>query len=379
MGVEKGSRGRWGQADAGLKRAADVAIAEVLRVKEGERVLIVTNPAPDVHAVSLALYDAALDALARPVLVVQPERSQLDFADESVVAAIASQPDVFISMSQEKLGKDRRAVADPIVDAQGASYDSVFHYLLHGKKALRAFWSPHVTREMFERTVPIDYATLQRECARLSRILDDAIGIDISAKGGTRLTVALRGRRAMSDDGSFSAPGAGGNLPAGEVFISPEIGASSGVIVYDASMTVHDGDIVVSEPISVDVRGGFVAEIRGGVEAERLRETIALGEERARELEREGLLPGGLGEIYRRNARNLGELGIGLNPRAGITGNMLEDEKARGTCHVAIGSNYDNDAPALIHLDGLIRSPTITVFMEGGRRVAIMKDGALAL
>ena len=71
--------------------------------------------------------------------------------------------------------------------------------------------------------------------------------------------------------------------------------------------------------------------------------------------------PGNQRAILRtqKNARNIGELGIGLNPAASINGNMLEDEKAFHTCHFAIGQNYDNDAPSLIHLDGVVRNPTI--------------------
>ena len=59
-------------------------------------------------------------------------------------------------------------------------------------------------------------------------------------------------------------------------------------------------------------------------------------------------------------------------------GNMLEDEKVYGTCHIAIGANYDNDAKALIHLDGLIKNPTITVTGTNFDRV-IMKDGELVI
>jgi leucyl aminopeptidase (aminopeptidase T) len=82
--------------------------------------------------------------------------------------------------------------------------------------------------------------------------------------------------------------------------------------------------------------------------------------------------------VYARNARNLGELGIGLNPSAGIVGNVINDEKAYGTCHIALGHNYDEDAPALIHLDGLIRNPTLRVLMPGGQEVTIMEQGVLA-
>jgi len=101
--------------------------------------------------------------------------------------------------------------------------------------------------------------------------------------------------------------------------------------------------------------------------------------EAARKLGREGALNEDKVETYVRNARNLGELGIGLNPAAEIVGNMLEDEKAFRTCHFAIGANYDEDAPALIHLDGLVSRPTIVAVGPDGRETVVEKDGELLL
>jgi leucyl aminopeptidase (aminopeptidase T) len=57
---------------------------------------------------------------------------------------------------------------------------------------------------------------------------------------------------------------------------------------------------------------------------------------------------------------------------------MLNDEKVYGTCHLAIGYNYDEDAPALIHLDGLIEQPTLTVILPGGKKRMIMENGELS-
>ncbi len=375
--MEEGFRS-WIPVEAGLARAAAVAAREVLAVKQEERALIVTNPDPEVFGIATALYDAIAAEGGRPVIVIQPVKSQLDFTEKAAVAAIASAPEVLISLSVEKLGKDREAIAQPLVH-EGRRYDSTFHYLLHGAKRLRSFWSPHVTRSTFVRTVPIDYARLRAESSLLAAILDDVVEVRIAAPAGTDLTIGLRGRRARSDDGFFSVPGAGGNLPAGETFISPELGSARGRIVFDGSMTVHGGDLLLAEPIRAAVEEGFVTRIEGGSEAERLRETIRLGEERALQMERTGTLGRGLGGIYRKNARNLGELGIGLNPKAEITGNMLEDEKAYRTCHIAIGSNYDEDAPSLIHLDGLIREPTITARLAGGEMRTFMRGGELSL
>jgi len=58
---------------------------------------------------------------------------------------------------------------------------------------------------------------------------------------------------------------------------------------------------------------------------------------------------------------------------------MLEDEKVMGTIHFAIGSNYDEDAPALIHLDGLVRSPTVVLLMLSGEERTIIEQGVLAV
>jgi leucyl aminopeptidase (aminopeptidase T) len=231
--------------------------------------------------------------------------------------------------------------------------------------------------ESFIRTVPIDYAELQRRCAAIKQTLDKAEKVHVTAPGGTDITIGLRGREAKSDDGNFSLPGTGGNLPAGETFISPENGTANGRICFDGSISVNEGDMIIDTPIACIVENGFAREISGGREAAGLLETIEAAERNAREFEREGKLPPGSGEIYARNARNIGELGIGLNPAALITGKMLEDEKAFRTCHFAIGMNYDEDAPCLIHLDGLVKNPTITAIFADGTKQVIEQDGEL--
>jgi len=42
-------------------------------------------------------------------------------------------------------------------------------------------------------------------------------------------------------------------------------------------------------------------------------------------------------------ARIIGELGIGLNPGAKLSGILLEDEKALKTAHIAFGNNENMD------------------------------------
>jgi len=359
-----------------LREAARIAIEVSLKVKTGEQVLIISNPRPEVAVIAEALYDASLDADGRPVLVYQPVKAQIAFAEPAVIAAFNAKPQVVISLSDEKLGKDPAGIATPY-EYNGVKYDHIFHLQQYGEKSCRAFWSPSTTIESFIRTVPIDYIELQRRCAAIKQILDRAVEVHVSAPGGTDITVGVRGREAKSDDGNFSTPGSGGNLPAGETFISPENLTAKGRICYDGSISVNEGELLIDTPIQCLVEDGYVAKILGAGEAVCLLKTIEAAEQNSFEFERDGKLPPSFGEIYARNARNIGELGIGLNPAAQITGKMLEDEKAFRTCHFAIGSNYDEDAPSLIHLDGLVKSPTITAIFDDGTKQVIERDGEL--
>jgi leucyl aminopeptidase (aminopeptidase T) len=362
--------------DERLTAAAGIAVREALKVRAGEQVLIISNPEREVALISMALYDAAAEAGGRPALLFQPYKSQMDFAEDVLIAAFGAAPEVVISVSAGKLGKDRKGIARPYRHA-GKSYDHIFHLKQYGEKTCRAFWSPAVTLESFTRTVPIDYRLLKERCARVGAALDEAASVRVTAPGGTDIVIGLAGRAAKRDDGDFSEAGSGGNLPAGETFISPENGTAEGIIVFDGSLSLHDRDILIKSPVRCVVEKGFVREISGGREAYELRETVTLAERNALQFEKEGRIPAGLGGLYAKNARNIGELGIGLNPAARISGNMLEDEKAFNTCHFAIGQNYDEDAPSLIHLDGLVKAPTITAVMPDGSERVIERNGVL--
>jgi leucyl aminopeptidase (aminopeptidase T) len=62
-------------------------------------------------------------------------------------------------------------------------------------------------------------------------------------------------------------------------------------------------------------------------------------------------------------SRVVAELGIGTNPRARLQGNLMTDEKATGTIHVAIGRNdmFGGLNPAPVHIDCVVGEPTLRV------------------
>jgi len=343
-----------------LSRAADIAISEVLTVRKDEHVLIVTNPIENVYKVSQALYAACVKAEAAPILLVQPKKTTFDYAEPAVINAIKTEPGVIISISAERLGKDREALAKPYAGLDGKPYTHIFDQLLYGLKKTRAFWSPTVTVDMFVRTVPLDYPALRSICAKVEASLKGVKTIHIQTDLGTDIKVGVEGRKPRTDDGDFREPGKGGNLPAGEVFISPKLGESNGVIVFDGSITL-DKTVIIKKPMKGTVERGHVTKVEGGKEASQLRNYLHKAGERPYEMVQKGEMKMDKAKEYSQNATNLGELGIGLNPKAKIVGNVLEDEKVLGTVHFAIGSNYDQDALALIHSDGIVKNPTITI------------------
>jgi len=364
---------------ARIKQAARVAIEDVLRVRKGERVVIVTNPDRDVRTLSDALYEASTARGADTVIVVQPRRTSLDQASDAVIHALRSGPDVVISMSAEKLGKDRFGLEKPYrFKGHKGSWTHIFNALKETGRA-RAFWSPSTNLDMFARTVPVDYAWMRRTARKLKRALDAADRVQILAPGGTDIEIGVRGRKALPDDGAFWKPGSGGNLPAGETYISPANYDAEGLLVFDGSLAVADGGgaFVPRKPVACHVSGGRVTEVRGGAGARRFEKSLRLGEAAARKMRGKPGWNERKVAAYERNARHLGEIGIGLNPAARVTGNMLEDEKILGTCHIAIGANYDNDAEAFTHLDCVIQSPTIITISPRGRLKMIMEAGKI--
>jgi leucyl aminopeptidase (aminopeptidase T) len=144
----------------------------------------------------------------------------------------------------------------------------------------------------------------------------------------------------MVESGLFSKPGAFGNLPAGEVAVAPVEDTAEGVLVIDGSLALLG---VVKEPITLAFHKGTVTEITGGKEALELKKYLK--------------------NLDDPNAYRLAELGIGINEKARIIGNLLEDEKALRTAHCAIGSNSTVGGKIIskTHIDGIILDPTLEV------------------
>ena len=203
-------------------------------------------------------------------------------------------------------------------------------------KGVRIASMPMVTEDIINRCLDIDYENLRKKSIQLKNILFKAKKIKIITDLGTNIIFEIGNREIDIDDGILDSKCAFGNLPAGEVDFSPI--NSNGIYIVDASFPTFGK---LNSPLTFYVSNGLVTKIIGKNSKELISNLNKIG----------------------KNAYIIAELGIGINPKAKIIGNVLEDEKVLGTCHIAIGNNVfyggSNDVP--IHLDGVITKPTIYV------------------
>ena len=179
--------------------------------------------------------------------------------------------------------------------------------------------------------------------------------VHITAPGGTDITLGINGRGFDTD--VRIKPGAFGNLPAGEIWCGPIEDKGDGVIVCDGSI----GDVgQVKSPLKIEVADGKIVALESDDQelVEKIRELTGVDE----------------------MASVVGELGIGLNPKARLTGNLLEDEKAGKTAHVAFGNNSEmpnGKNTSQTHRDFLFYNPTFVVeYLDGSKKI-IIKDGEI--
>ena len=186
-----------------------------------------------------------------------------------------------------------------------------------------------------------DFAAQADVCRRMGTAFTKGDFVRLTSPRGTDLTFSIKGRRANVLT-NIPEPGELAPVPTIEVNVVPVEGAPEGTIVADASVP-YLGIGVLKEPITCTVKEGYITHIEGGEQAR--------------------FLDADLKSHGDRNCFNVAELGVGLNPNARLTGNMLDDEGVVGTIHIGIGTSYTlgGKIVAPIHYDLIMWEPTIEV------------------
>jgi hypothetical protein len=241
--------------------------------------------------------------------------------------------------------------------------------------------SPGITLDMaVNGPLQCDYRKMAEEAERMLRKLQNIKTIRITSPRGTDVEIKVPKQVKFDTDciivppNVYGKPGKVGNLPVGEVWsdkgktiqvLNEETGKeeshhypvkqiANGKLVCDVTAGGYMGKINPEKPIIVQFENGVLTDIRCKDPALNcIREDILTSQKKY-----------GLPTV-------LEEVGIGLNEKARQTGNMLEDEKIRGTCHLAPGN-------VRCHVDMLVSEPTITVAYMDGTTREIMRNGTFA-
>lgn len=298
-----------------LRPAAETAIGQCMNLRPDESCAIVTDDRR--LEIGEALYEVANEITAATTLLRYPPGPQHGAEPPEPVAAAMANADVVLAPTSKSLSHTR---------ARGAATDA----------GTRAATLPGITEEVFTTGLDADYERIREECDRMLERVVDAEEVRVTSPQGTDVAFEPGEREWLSDTGIVHEAGEFSNLPAGEVFVSPE--SAEGTYVVDGTMHPHG---LLGEPIEIDVEGGYVTSVSDPEVAAELEEAEA--------------------EVGR-DAYNLAELGIGTNLAVtDLVGSVLLDEKAAGTVHIAIGDDAgiggDTDAP--IHSDGILREPTV--------------------
>jgi leucyl aminopeptidase (aminopeptidase T) len=302
---------------AELDRAVKTVVRQCMGISPGEEVLVVCNPVTE-EIGALMRIEAQGDG-ADATLAVISERDSAAAEPPAAVAAAMAAADVVLAPTIQSLSHTaaRKAASEA---------------------GVRIGTLPGVTEEMLGRLMTGDLDEIRRRGWAIVTAMNRGSEARITCRHGSDLRIGLDGRMGIVDAGELGNKGAFGNLPCGEGFIAPLEGTTEGTLVIDGSIAEIG---LLDTPVSLTVREGNLVEATGD-DGGRLMELLS---------------------AHGEDGTNVAELGIGTNEEAILTGNILEDEKILGTCHVAFGASaaIGGTVQVPVHLDCVVLEPTVEI------------------
>jgi leucyl aminopeptidase (aminopeptidase T) len=302
-----------------LRPAAETAVRKCMRLESSESCIVVTDH--EREPIGEALYEVAAEETDDVAIITYPPGDQHGEEPPTPVSAAMTAADVVLAPTTKSLS---HTLARSEANEAGA----------------RVATLPEITEEVFVTGLDADYDDIARRCQEVYDRVSGAAEARVRTEKGTDIVMQPGDREWKQDTGIVHEPGEMSNLPAGETFVSPV--TADGTFVVDGTMMPH-GLLADDQTLEFEVEDGYVTDISDDTIREQV-ETAA--------------------EEVGQAAYNLAELGIGTNVGVEeLVGSVLLDEKAAGTVHIAIGDDHaiGGDVEAPIHLDGIIRDPTVLV------------------
>ena len=323
--------------------SAQTTMIHVMNLNKYDSVLVITDE--NTKKEGKAFYNAALDYGCKAKMYSLPEKNR---------------PLIEIPVKMKKLAKGKTIVINAF---KGLPDETPFRIKwvksMLATDSIRVGHGSGITKSMMiEGPMNIDYEKMVDTAVKLIKKFDNAKLVHVTAPGGTDIVLNIEDRE-FSTDVKINKKPYMVNLPCGEIWCGPMESKGDGIIVCDGSI----GDIgKVKESLKITVKDGEIIDIES--DDLKLVETV----EKLLRVDDE--------------ARIIGELGIGLNSGAKLSGILLEDEKALRTGHIAFGNNTDMDGGqnnSRTHRDFLFYNPTMKVTFKDGSSKVVIKDGEFLL
>ena len=303
-----------------LHAAAERAVDQALRLKRGEKLLLVTDTPKLEIAEALAFAAKRAGAEVTTYLMTETLRP--------------------ITGPTRQFKELIRGASATIYLLEGRLAEKPFRGFMvaEGGKHGRVCMMPGITRDMMERLVAVDFSGMAAFTKKVIQAVRDAEEVMVENADGTRISFSVKGRSWVNSCGDLAKKGRHGNLPAGECYTAPVEETFTGKIAIGLiDDKLGPGTMTFKEGRLVSYTGSGIAEV-----------IKTVGDDPT--------------------ARMIGEFGIGTNKGARISPNMLEAEKAFGTVHFAIGDSYGlGRNKSKFHFDALVDKVTLTV---KGRTIA---------
>jgi leucyl aminopeptidase (aminopeptidase T) len=303
-------------------KGAKKLVDQCCNVKEGENILILTDTNMPL-SIAEVLAIASRERGAEPVITIM-----------SPVARDGMEPPPPVAEAMQKAQVIFQVLSRGIFHSNSTTRAA--------KAGARGITICDFTEEdMFRGAIEANFLETKDLVEKVSNALRKTKEAQITTPAGTNIYLDLKGQGAgvTALTNICHNPGEWGVMNL-EAAISPNVGTAQGVVVCDAACTyLRPG--IVREPIRALIKDGMVTEISGGADAKKLAGLLlALGDPM----------------VY-----NVAEFGIGLNPKAMITGVQTQDEGVYGTCHIGCGSNitWGGKIKAATHFDFVMYAPTI--------------------
>jgi len=325
--------------------AAKNALECVLEAVQGESIVIVCDD--EKMEVGKAFADGALTLglWTRLIMLKTTDETRREIPPQLLEVLTAQKPDIYVNLLRES--REETPFRIKIIRLQRRDLKT------------RLGHCPGVTPKMLTEgalaLTPEEHRNMQSFADKLILALDGAVKVEIGNPAGTSLSLGVKGREFFTDTRYDWRLRKWMNLPTGEVIVAPLENSLNGSLVCDMAI---GGIGPIKTPVVITAESGKTQEVTSEDKEVRkkVRDTLNTDEW----------------------SNIVGEFAFGINPKAELVREFIEDEKILGTIHIAFGHNLDMPGgrnASQNHMDLLISKPTVKITKVDGSTIIVLEKG----